>query len=244
MNRIDRRILIMKIMSFHAKIFLILVSILSIFMSTLVYAQYYAKELTGRVITPNGEPISDFDIGIDTIRSTTDSNGRFTIKNVASRQVQFYFFDNIDIPSIKFGKIAFYYHGRNEHNSLNFSFRPGSSIDNIEVITTPQLRIKGQIVFKDGKPLADTFIQIHFDTLSIGSDRAFKFKKTLQTDAQGNFENILFSQGVCVLSIKYRGLTGESTPFLVNHNVQHQPIVLTLDGNLDDLNEPEISTLR
>ncbi|RKU30881.1 hypothetical protein C6497_04180 [Candidatus Poribacteria bacterium] len=229
----------MKINSFHAKRFIILVSILSIFMTTCVYAQFYTKEMSGRVITPNGEPISDLDIGIGVIRSTTDSNGRFTIKNVDSRHSQFYIFDNIKIRSIKFGNIAFYYHGRNEHESLNFTFRPGSNIDNIEVITTPQIRINGQIVFKDGKPLADASIQTHFDTLSIESDIGYRYKKTLQTDAQGNFENIVITQGVYVISIKYRGLTGESTPFLVNQNIQHEPIVLTLDGDPDDLNEPE-----
>ena len=226
-------------MSFHAKKIIILVSILSMFMTTLVYAQYYAKEVTGQVITPNGEPISDLDIGVGVLRATTDSNGRFTIKNIASRQTQFYFYDKLNIRSIKFGNIAFYHHGWNQQDSLNFTFRPGSNINNIEVIIIPQLRIKGQVVFKDGKPLADTFIQIYMDTLSIEADSGSRFKKTLQTDAQGYFENIV-SQGVLyVISIKYRGLTGESTPFLVKENVQHETIVLTLDGSPNDLNEPE-----
>lgn len=228
----------MKIISFNARRHIILVSILSIFMTTLVNAQYFAKELSGRVITSNGEPISDLDIRIGNIRSTTNSNGQFTIKNVPSR-TEFYLYEKIRIRTIKFGNIAFYFHGKNPSNTLNFTFRPGSIIDNIELITSPQLKINGQILFKDGKPLADALIQTHVDTLTIGRDYVYRYNLNLKTDAQGNFENIVFTQGVNVISIKYRGLIAESTPFLVKENIQQESIVLTLDGNPDDLNEPE-----
>ena len=207
----------MKIISFNARRHIILVSILSIFMTTLVNAQYFAKELSGRVITSNGEPISDLDIRIGNIRSTTNSNGQFTIKNVPSR-TEFYLYEKIRIRTIKFGNIAFYFHGKNPSNTLNFTFRPGSIIDNIELITSPQLKINGQILFKDGKPLADALIQTHVDTLTIGRDYVYRYNLNLKTDAQGNFENIVFTQGVNVISIKYRGLIAESTPFLVKEN--------------------------
>lgn len=200
-------------------------------------AQKQPAMVSGRVITSNGEPISGLDIGIGVIRSTTDSNGRFTIKNIPSRHTQFIIYDKINVRAIKFGNIAFYYHGWDQFATLNYALKPGSNIDNIELITLPQLRIKGQIVFKDGKPLADTYIQINFDTLSTGSDRGFRFKKTLQTDSQGNFENIVFSQGVYAISINYRGLTVESTPFFVDETVQQESIVLTLDGGPNDLDE-------
>lgn len=200
-------------------------------------AQNQPAMVSGRVITSNGEPISDIDIGIGVIRSTTDSNGRFTIKNIPSSHTKFNIYDKINVRAIKFGNIAFYYHGSNWHDSLNYALKPGANINNIEIITSPQLKIKGQIVFKDGEPLADTFVQINFDTLSTGSDSGSRFKKTLQTDSKGNFENIVYSQGVYVLSINYRGLTVESTPFFVHENVQHESIVLTLDGGPNDLDE-------
>ena len=221
----------------------LIVSIITLVLILLITGEANAQSqpamVSGRVITSNGEPISDIDIGIGVIRSTTDSKGRFAIKNIPSSHTQFNIYDKINIRAIKFGNIAFYYHGNDWHDSLNYALKPGTNINNIEIITFPQLKlkIKGQIVFKDAKPLADTFVQINFDTLSTGSDSGSRFKNTLQTDSKGNFENIVYSQGVYVLSINYRGLTVESTPFFVDENVQHESIVLTLDGGPNDLDE-------
>ncbi|MCG9129713.1 hypothetical protein JT359_19150 [Candidatus Poribacteria bacterium] len=200
-------------------------------------AQNQPSLLSGRVITSNGEPISNIDIGIGVIRSTTDTNGGFTLKNVPSKRAEFYSYDKINVRAIKFGNIAFYYHGWDRLDSLNYTIKPASNIDDIEVISIPELRIKGQIVYMDGTPLAKTSIDIFFETVSIESIRGSRYKEPVQTNSQGEFEYIVNSSRVSILSVNHRGLTAVTQPILFDIMKQNDTVVLTLDGNSDDLNE-------
>ena len=223
-----------KICSF---IVLIITVIPILFIAGQTYAQNQPSLLSGRVITSNGEPISDIDIGIGVIRSTTDANGGFTLKNVPSNRAEFYSYDKINVRAIKFGNITFYYHGWDRLDSLNYTIKPASNIDDIEVIALPELRIKGQIVYMDGKPLANTSVDIFFETLSIESIRGSRYKEPVQTNSQGEFEYIVNSSTVSILSVNHRGLTAVTQPILFDIMKQNDTVVLTLDGNSDDLNE-------
>ena len=223
-----------KICSF---IVLIITVIPILFIAGQTYAQNQPSLLSGRVITSNGEPISDIDIGIGVIRSTTDANGGFTLKNVPSNRAEFYSYDKINVRAIKFGNIAFYYHGWDKLDSLSYTIKPASTIDNIEIITLPRLKIKGQIVYMDGKPLANTSVDIFFETLSIESISGSRYKEPVQTNSQGEFEYIVNSSRVSILSVSHRGLTAVTPPILFDIMKQIDTIVLTLDGNSDDLIE-------
>lgn len=222
----------------NANRFIIIAAILSMFITTAVNAQYFAKELTGRVITTTGDPIPNLDFGVGAKRTQTDFEGKFTLKNVDAIQTRFYFYDKINIRAIKFGNTAFYPHDRDIHDALSFSFKPGSNITNLEVITEPKHKIRGKIVFKNGEPLTNTSVEVNFDTLFLGNDTGFKSNNNIQTDAHGKFIHYANASGVFILSINHRGLSAVTPPILYEITKQNETIVLTLDGNSHDMTEP------
>lgn len=201
-------------------------------------AQRKLSSVSGRVLTSKGEPIQDLRVGIGELISETDVEGRFAFDNVRSTKTEFSIYDSGEIRVIKFGVLSLYYHGFGRDDGVVFSIKPGTDVNNLKVFTHYQNKIQGKILFKNGEPLANTFIDVNFDLLTMDTANTFHFKPSLQTDEKGYFVHSVNSFGVYIMSLNHRGLSVESTPFILRDGEQHKPLILALNGNSIDLSEP------
>ncbi len=193
------------------------------------------------------------------LKSKTDSEGQFTFTGIATGMVQLMVLpkekgpespratpQNLkpvpEIQTIKFGEVTFHPHEFSFFppiGAVTFAVKPGSDIKNVEVVmdTRPKLRIQGRLVFKNGEPLADTTVEINIGHLDLDGTDGSAFKRSLHTDADGNFVSAIYVPGTYALSVDYRGLSAMSAPFTVEARKPHEPVVLTLNGTPADLSE-------
>lgn len=233
--------------SFTLLILLIVLSLALAFHGT---AEEKYATVTGRVISAEGKPIVDASIMLQMSTTETDSQGRFTFTNIAPSETQLEVLRNqgpkssppqpnhTKIRAIKFGKMIFYPCNLHDlHGIVPFTITPGANIKDVEVIMERQLIIRGKIVFKNGEPLADTFVKINNDWLDLDGTGGYLFSRSFQTDADGNFVWVVDAPGIYSLSINHRGLSAAPEPFIVEKGKPHEGVVLTLDGNTTDLSE-------
>lgn len=198
------------------------------------------------------------------LKTVTDSEGRFTFTKIASGLAQImvlhakppkkkpappgrehlYYTAPPEIKSIKFGKVAFYPHEFSfspETGGVTFAIKPGAKIENVEVIMGSNVRnrllIQGKIVFKDGTPLANASLKVNIGMLDVGDTEGDAFSRQMKTNANGDFRISMYMPGIYTLSIDHRGLSAISDMFFLKEEEQHQGLVMTLDGNSNELAE-------
>ena len=193
------------------------------------------------------------------LKSKTDSEGRFTFTGITTGMVQLMVLpiekgpgsprptsQNLkpvpEIQTIKFGEVTFHPHEFSFFppiGAVTFAIKPGSDIKNVEVTidTRPKLRIQGRLVFKNGEPFDDTPVEINIGHLDLNGTSGSAFKRSLHTDADGNFVSAVHVPGTYALSVDYRGLSAMSEPFTVETGKPHEAVVLRLSGNPADLSE-------
>ena len=200
--------------------------------------------LSGRVLSAEGEPIAGATMMLQLLTPQTDSEGRFTFTKITPSQTELKILRNptqpnhAQIQTIKFGNLTFYPHRYHNAYPVTFAIEPGANIEDVEVIMERQLIVRGRVVFKDGEPLADTSLKINIGHLDFDGTNGAGFKRSFQTDADGNFVYATSTPQICVLSINYRGLSAASEPFIIEAAKSHETVVLTLNGNATDLSAP------
>jgi len=156
------------------------------------------------------------------------------------------------IKSIKFGKVAFYPHEfsySSEAGGVTFAIKHGAKIENVTVIMKtglndeqigerPEFLVKGKIFFKNGSPLTNVSLKTNIGVLAIGDTEGDAFNRPIQTDADGEFRLSVYMPGIYTLSIDYLGLSAISEVFTVKEEGQPKDLVITLNGNSDELAEP------
>ncbi|MCY4403307.1 MAG: lectin-like protein [Candidatus Poribacteria bacterium] len=202
-------------------------------------AQDDLSTFSGRVINSDGEPIVGVTVTLPTSSMKTDSEGRFILTDIPSGQVKLSLpGQNVGIQSIRIGNVSFFYTGFGQDGAVPFTITPGKNINNAEIITENPLRIRSRIVFKNGEPLANDFLDIDVDCITLDFPGNNSFSRSIQTDGQGNFEVVIYQNGVYSLSINHRGLSAEVDPFLVLSEGEVVSQVLRLNGNPKDFSEP------
>ena len=207
--------------------------------------------LSGRVITAEGEPVVGASLMLQMSTAETDSEGQFAFTELTPSQTRFSILrnpmsksspsqpSNTAIRAIKFGKVTFYPQVLHDSSrSAIFAIEPGTDITDVEVIMERQLIVRGKVLFKNGEPLADTSLKIKIDQLDLDGKDGFGFKRSFQTDADGNFVHATYTPKICVLSLNYGGLSAASEPFIIEAAKPHKTVVLTLNGNSTDLSAP------
>ena len=242
----------------HTFISLPMLIVLSFAFASHIVAQEKPATLSGRVITAEGEPVVDATVmlQISAVQTEqTDSEGRFTFTKIMPRQTQLsvirnpmmekgsYRSNHTKVRSIKFGNVIFYPHDFHDTSrSATFAIELGADIKDVEVVMERQLIVRGRIVFKNGEPLANTSLKINIDInidhLEVDGIGGFRFSRSVQTDADGNFVHGIDTPGIYMLSLNHRGLSAASEPFMVEVGKQRERTVLTLDGNATDLSVP------
>ena len=197
--------------------------------------------MSGRIIHSNGELVAGVTIVESNSKSSseTDKDGKFTLSSMSTDNIQLHISNNsIDIKSVKIGKVTYFNQSSSVRNAVLFSIVPGTMIDNVEVIAEEHLQIKGRIVFKNGKPLKNTYLNIQMDTLTLIDHTNLSSKPAIVTNAQGIFQYRLYTSSIVALTIQYRGLSAATEPFLIQSSKEHVTHVLKLNGNPEDFTLP------
>ena len=201
---------------------------------------------SGTVLDTEGEPIAGFTIGLlpISLMSKTDEEGDFTFTNVPPGPVQVViptqpskenevpilnFEADNELVSIKIKGITLYQVIRPPFGGIEFGIKSGSHIKDVAVTVRPRMRIRAKVVFKDGKPLTNASVSLivrHDDGRSSSGPT---------TDAEGYFVHYIDNDDVpahYTVSVKYKGLSAKSEPFLLEKGARYDDLVLTLDGSM------------
>ena len=193
------------------------------------------------------------------LEAKTDSDGRFTFTGITSGKAQLMVLPMENDPTpqnsksvpeiqtIKFGKVTFRPHDFSFFpplGAITFAIKPGMKIEDVEVkvLMEGPPKIQGRLVFKNGEPFADTTIEINIGYLNSGSGIGHTYSRSVHTNANGNFVFPILNLETYALSVNYRGLSAISDFFTVEAGKPYKKVVLTLNGNPDDLSAPPFDT--
>ncbi len=207
------------------------------------------------------------------LEAKSDSEGKFTFNNITPGVVQILVLpetppENDTAPtestkrkykhlprihSIKFAQatiIPHQYAYFPSFGAVTFTVTPGSNMENVHLMVTMvnPLKIRGKIVFDNGEPLSNASVIVEFAALNRYSVNYYSYDQHVhvQTDENGIFEYSFYTPGILAFSVKHRGLSGASEPFLLAGNFEPNLlsgdkstdiIPLSLNGNSTELNE-------
>lgn len=209
------------------------------------------------------------------LETKSNSEGKFTFNNITADEVQLLVLPDTSheketahteqgkskfkylpkIHSIKLGEVTIIPHQYLyflSFGAVTFTIKPGSNMENVHIMVTMEnpLVIRGKIAFENGEPLSNASVIVEFAELNRYNVNYYRYNQpvSVQTDENGIFEYSFHSSGILAFSVKYRGLSGNSEPFLLADNFE--PILLagdkstdiiqlSLNGNATELNNIE-----
>ena len=217
------------------------------------------SSLSGRVLDLKGNPIPGFRIilspvppdsvesindpwfqgNITSWKSSTDDEGRFSIRKIAPIKVRL---DSVfksrtdhesatghEILSMKVGSVTVYPHQPSAFDGIVFAIKPDTHVENVEIRVRSRGYIRGRIVFSDGTPLVSASIQISAirrDPDGVGSGSS---SSTGDTDAEGYFVYQVDETALYTVTVVYQEFTATAEPFLLRKGENKEDLVFTLD---------------
>ena len=139
----------------------------------------------------------------------------------------------MQIVSIRLNKITFYpLDDMGPFEGLTFGLKPDTNIEDIKITVKKLLKIRAQIVYADGSPVANTDarLNIRFRGGEFGGGSG-RHGTSCFTNAEGYFTEYRDEPGYYTLSVTIKNLSGGAGPFLINKGVHPESIVIKLDGN-------------
>ena len=185
-------------------------------------------------------------------KSQTDEAGQFSITNLKPGLFQFLaqpakppadsslfgfspstvFAPDGEVLSIQIGAMIFYPYNQDEPplGGITFAIESGVHLENVEVTVKPRMRIRGQIVFVDGTPLANAWITISarrrdFDGTGTGGSGGAPW-----TDDAGYFVKYVDDPGFYTIAVEFQGLRAISEQFILEAGQRYDDLVLTFDS--------------
>ena len=184
------------------------------------------------------------------IKSQTDGAGWFSVTGVKPGPIQLVaqpahlpvdgklspdLYDlapDADVLSIEIGGVTFYppYEKHPPFGGITFGIEPGAHLENVEVTVKPRMRIRGQIVFADGTPLANAQIgtymrQRDFDGTGTGSSVG-----GARTNDAGYFVKYVDEPGFYTVAVDFQELTAASEQLILEVGQRYDDLVLTFDS--------------
>ncbi len=186
-------------------------------------------------------------------KSLTDEAGQFTITGIKLGPIQFLaqpakppadsvslsdfhpntvFAPDAEVLSIQIGAIIFYPYNQDEPplGGITFAIEPGVHLENVEVTVQPRMRIRGQIVFADGTPLANARIEINVRRRDFDGTGTSGSSGGPQTDGAGYFVQYVDEPGFYTVAVEFQGLTAISEQFILEDGQRYDDLVLTFDS--------------
>ena len=228
-----------------------LTAIVVLLFGTLSYsnAQEATSTLSGRVVDVDGKPIAGISIAIQpsetfdgrerhgrffVLKSQTDDAGRFSITNITPVSVQLVIlpYDEPDheILSVKMGLVTVYQQELPPFGGIAFAVKPGTHIENVEVIAKPRMRIRGRVVFADGKPLAKARIRVEVRHRSFDGQGSGRSSGESQTDDAGYFVEYADSPGLYTVTVSYQEFSITAEPFPLQEDERKDDVLFTLES--------------
>ena len=153
--------------------------------------------------------------------SHTDAAGRFSVTGIKSGPIQFVaqptylpadeplssdLVPDADVLSVEIGAITFYppYHKHPPFGGITFAVEPGIHLENVEVTVKPRMRIRGQIVFADGTPLANAEIRTSTKQRDLDGKGSGSSSGGSRTDDAGYFVEYVDESGFYTVTIGFQ----------------------------------------
>ena len=179
--------------------------------------------------------------------SHTDAAGRFSVTGIKPGPIQFVaqptylpadeplssdFAPDAEALSVEIGAITFYppYHKHPPFGGITFAVEPGVHLENVEVTVKPRMRIRGQIIFSDGTPLANARIGTSMRRRSIDGRGTGSSSGGSRTDDVGYFVEYVDKPGIYTVAVDFQRLSATSEEFILEANQRYDSLVLTLDS--------------
>ena len=184
------------------------------------------------------------------IKSQTDEAGRFSVTGVKPGPIQFVaqpahlpvdgmlspdLYDlapDAEVLSIEIGAMTFYppYEKHPPFGGITFGIEPSTHLKNVEVTVKPRMRIRGQIVFADGTPLANAEIGLNVRRRSLDGQGTGSSSGGSRTDDAGYFVEYVDNPGIYTVTINFQRLAATSEEFILEADQRYDSLVLTLDS--------------
>ena len=184
------------------------------------------------------------------IKSQTNEAGRFSVTGVTPGPIQFVaqpahlpvdgmlspdLYDlapDAEVLSIEIGAMTFYppYEKHPPFGGITFGIEPSTHLENVEVTVKPRMRIRGQIVFADGTPLANARIGTSMRRRSLDGQGTGSSSGGSRTDDAGYFVEYVDNPGIYTVTINFQRLAATSEEFILEADQRYDSLVLTLDS--------------
>ena len=186
-----------------------------------------------------------------TFKSDTDEEGQFSISGIKPGPLQFmaqpnpvtrddmpphsYNQDNFvdaEVLSIDTGAMTFYADSQQPppHGGITFTIEPGTHLENFEIVVKPRMRIRGQVVFTDGTPLAKAKVLISVRWRTLDGEGTGSSGGLPRTDEAGYFVHYVNEPGFYAVAVEFQGLLATSEQFALETGQRHDDLVITLDS--------------
>ena len=186
-------------------------------------------------------------------KSQTDEAGRFSVTGIKPGPIQFLaqpaeppdnvrslpdldldtdFGPDAEVLSIEIGAITFYLYDQIQppFGGITFAIEPGAHLENVEITVKSRMRIRGQIVFANGTPLANAQVGIHLRRRSFDGTGTGSSGSGPQTDDAGYFVKYVDEPGFYTVVAKFQGLSATSKQFILEDGQRHDDLVLRFDS--------------
>ena len=211
--------------------------------------QEATSTMSGRVVGVDGKPIAGIPIALQPfdivdgvqhlgylsfLESQTDEAGHFSIANIVPVSVQLVVLPHnapdYEILSVRIGLVTIYQDRMSFSDEITFSIKPGTHIENIEVIAKPRMRIRGRVVFADGTPLAKASVKIRARHRSPDGRGSGSSSSSARTDDAGYFVEYVDEPGLYMVTVNYRRLSAIAKPFLLQEGGRKDDVLFTFDS--------------
>ena len=140
---------------------------------------------------------------------------------------------DVEILGLHIQGLSFY--PRADSDKIGFEVEPGAHIKGMEVTVKPRMRIRGQILFKDGTPLANARVnlEVYYRTDTPLGMSGGRGGDSPWTDAEGYFVHYLDERDDALfytLTVAYKELEAEAEPVLLKPGERYDGLVLTFDS--------------
>ncbi|MXY27824.1 hypothetical protein F4Y59_06655 [Candidatus Poribacteria bacterium] len=138
---------------------------------------------------------------------------------------------DLEVLSLRIQDITFY--ARDDFSPIAFGVKPGTHIDNVIVTVHPRMRIRGRILFKDGTPLSNARVRLHFRSYDVNETGSRQSGGDPRTDAEGYFIYYLDEKddaAFYTFSVAYRTLSAEAEAVRLEPEERFEGLTLTFDS--------------
>ena len=200
-------------------------------------------------------------------KSPTDDMGQFSLTEIVPCPIQLIakpahlppeeplppdfdldvFDPDAEILSIEIGAITFYPFNQEPppFGGITFTIEPGAHLDNVEITVRPRMRIRAQVVFSDGTPLANAEVQIDVRRRDFNGSGFGSRGGAPRTDDTGYFVHYVEEPAIYTVAVEFQGLTATSERFALEDGQRRENLVITFDSEpvavdpTPDREEPE-----